>query len=420
MEGKRLPKVILVGGLDFNVPKELYTHFEVVKHLTENRRFQKLPDADFIFVLSNWANHATVDTVKKQSKVPVVWLRKGWAAMKEELVRRSILPPDGVPQEAPPEATPSPSSEGEGQPESGLSEDELWKIYGSQIIQAIRSALKAHELVKEEDFLEILSLAGPSKKDCKLFLESGRLQMKGLVECVRPGIWRSMIGDDGHADYGVRGPFVDKRERRPPGISKRAADRARLIGGLSEGPYLSYADIARKMQKYEEFWHAGAPISFEGCRRLIKQAIDLGIVNDEKKDIRIKFDPEIVLTPIPEPEPEIPEPPPPAITPTREPLKKEEWSPKPPEFTQEEAKNAWLDVLNEIKSRRRHIATILEGVKVEWLQESQILCCIIPAIYGMYQRQIEATDNWGMIQAVVRARFGATVTIRFLLDNGLR
>lgn len=417
MAGNGLPKVLLVGGLDFNIPKELYTHFNIVKHLSQkNRRIHQVPNADYIFVISDWANHSMVETVKKQTKAPVIWLRKGWAAMKEELSRRSILPPEGA-EEAPPEATPAPS-EGNTS-ESGYSEDELWKIYGDEIIQAIRNALKAHELVKEDDLLEILALAGPPKEDCKAFLESGRLQMKGLVEHVKDGVWRSMIGKDGHADYGVaRGPFSDPTAKRMPKIVERANERARLIAGLSPGPYTAFTEIGRKMQKYREFHNDGVPIRMDGCRRLIKRAVELGIVNDEQKDIRINFDPEVSLTPVEEPEPELPLlPPAPPVEP--EPIK-EVPKRRKGEFTQDEAKEAWLDVVKEIKSKKRHIATVLEGFKVEWLQESQILCCLIPPIYMMYQRQVESTDNWGMILAVVRARFGPSVMVRFLPDNGIR
>lgn len=65
--------------MDYNIPDELRNRFDIVKHVVYGtKRLQDQPkDIDYIFVLSEWASHNIVETIKKQAKVPVVWLRKG-------------------------------------------------------------------------------------------------------------------------------------------------------------------------------------------------------------------------------------------------------------------------------------------------------------------------------------------------------
>lgn len=90
------PKVVLVGGLDWNVPDELRECVEIVKHVEQTNSFRvgTMPAADYIFVISDFASHNLVESVSKQLSIPIVWLKKGWSHMKLELERRSILPPD--------------------------------------------------------------------------------------------------------------------------------------------------------------------------------------------------------------------------------------------------------------------------------------------------------------------------------------
>lgn len=87
-------KVLLIGGMHFNVPKELHEHFEIMKHVEQGTdKIQQLPKADYIFVISNWVSHGIVKAAKKVLGVPVIWLRKGWNAMSVELLRQGLLDP---------------------------------------------------------------------------------------------------------------------------------------------------------------------------------------------------------------------------------------------------------------------------------------------------------------------------------------
>jgi hypothetical protein len=89
------PTVLWVGGKPFNVPPEFTEHFDIVKHIEqdEKRMSGRLPEVDFVIILTNWVSHNQQNHIKKYIRpgTPIVWVQKGWNAMKVELERRGIL-----------------------------------------------------------------------------------------------------------------------------------------------------------------------------------------------------------------------------------------------------------------------------------------------------------------------------------------
>ena len=104
--GSRKFTVLMVGGKPFNVPPEFYQHFDLVKHIEQDssKPSGSLPNVDYIVVLTNWVDHSTIEQVKRKLPgTPVVYVQKGWNAMRAEFERRGIIKPSGEPTEARPQ-----------------------------------------------------------------------------------------------------------------------------------------------------------------------------------------------------------------------------------------------------------------------------------------------------------------------------
>ena len=127
-------RILVVGGKPFNLPRQLADHFYIVKQIEQDqKRFQIPQNIEFVLVLTNWVNHTAIQTVQRQTNVPIIWVRKGWNAMKAELQRRGLVPPD-------PEEVPEPLEETEpvevepetpatsGDDTSSMSEEELERL----------------------------------------------------------------------------------------------------------------------------------------------------------------------------------------------------------------------------------------------------------------------------------------------------
>lgn len=425
------PRVIVVGGLAFNIPKELTESVEIVKHVEQSSSYRvgTLPNADFILVISEFASHNLIDVVRNQVNVPVIRLPKGWAGMKTELQKRCILPPDSSPVTRAPEAAAT-----EVPTTTGLSEDELWRLYRNKLIEAAKGALKPRELISEADLLEALGdLVGIPKEDVRLLLP--RLHMGGIVVPVQDGVWSLMIGEDSYEfDTSPPPPPKTRRVREPQAggqsLKEQAFDRARKISGLLMGPYPTIAALCREMQKYKEFQHEdGTPLSMEGCRKLVQKGVELKIVDDSHTKLYVDHKPEIVLTRAVTPSPQEQEPVPVPAPVLSEAGKSEaiadEYKDRMAkkslaEMTKEEAEANWSLVVNEIKQQKRHLGTILENGRIQWLPESAILIFLVPQEFSVYLHQLESTENWGLIASYARTRFGSGVVIRFVLDNGAK
>lgn len=427
-------RVIIVGGMGFNIPEELTQAFEIAKHVEQSTSFRvgTLPSADYIFVIADYASHNLVTAVKQQVKVPVIWLSKGWAAMKAELQRRSILPPDSSPATRAPEAAPQ-----EPPTTTGLSEDDLWDLYKTKLIEAAKGALKPRELTSEADLVNILGdLVGLPPEDCRLLLHN-RLHPAGILVPVKDGIWSLMVGEDSYEFETAPLPTSrTKRVPRPPAERRTGAsphelalDRARKISGLRMGPYPNMTALCREMQKYREFQHEdGTPLSIQGCKNLIKKAVEMNVVDDTHSNIFVDYKAEVLLTPVAPPKDQ--EEPKPVVQPPlssegvaeqiKEDLKQQIGKEKAKKITKEDAERSWAYVVNEVKQRKRHLGTILENGRIEWLADSGMLVFLVPTEFSVYMGQLESTENWGLISSLTRSRFGQAVVLRFVLDNASR
>lgn len=430
------PRVIVVGGMSFNIPRELAESVEIVKHVeqTASYRVGTLPAADYILVIADFTSHTLVDVVKNQMNSKVIYLQKGWASMKSELQRRSILPPDPSPTREP-EAAPQ-----EAPTTTGLSEDELWKIYRTKLIEAAKGALKPRELISENDLIETLGdLVGIPKEDCRRLLPN--LQLGGTVVPVKDGIWSLMVGQDGY-EFDPNPIQAPRSRRRPPDLedgrtghmhavnasrTEQSNERARKIAGLHGGPYLTVIALIREMQKYKEFQREdGGVFSTDVYRRIVKRAAELHVVDDTHEKIFVDHNPDVTLTrtvpPDPEPQP-IVQPPVSAVVTHQNNIDAyvaEKQKEKLGGMPKAEAEKHWAHVVNEVKRQKRHLGTILENGRIEWLADTAILIFFVPTEFSVYLSQLEATENWGLIMSEARLRFGPALVVRFVLDNSLR
>jgi hypothetical protein len=423
-------KIILVGGMDYNIPDELKARFEIVKHITQGSKYNTLPQAEYVFVITQWANHNIVEQVKRESKLPVVWLRQGWASMKEDLQKRSLLPPDARPEVAPP--APAPQSA----PAStlGLSEAEIWKKFGEKMVEACRNVLKLGEKVSQADLLEVLSMAGPPTEDCELFLP--KLQMLGIIAPTKNGLWRLASSEEEayeeegeevppppvkprHAAPAVARSESEERLRRIPGTPALVA---KLIASLPRGPYPTKKAIYREMRKYKEF----AGLTDNQVRSALERAIEQKIVDDTHESLFIEHQNEHQLTMIEKPmeqlEPEVPKvlPPPTALQAMMAPPPPPPVVVAPQGLNKREVEEKWCFVLARVKDVRQRLSDILTHCRIEWMDTNKVLVVFLPSAIANCQRFLEATENWGTISRIVQEHFTRDTVIRFMLDNGLR
>jgi hypothetical protein len=412
-------KVLIVGGLPFNIPAELREIFDIVKHVEEGTaRLADLPAVDYVFVMSDFASHKMLQVVKDRATAPIIYLRKGWASMKEELALRCILPPDQKVAEAAVKAAQNP----ETGTLSGLSEDELWKTYKPKFIEAVKTMLKPRDLVSEADLLEVLALVGVPAEDCRLVLP--RLQIGGVIDSPKDGFWRSLMGQGGF-DFGDGSPEpVPSRKssgHRPRTtfnqLKKGEADeRARRLKGLPMGPYPSKRAIAREMLKYEEWNPDGTPVSDNTLSRLIERAINLRVIDDTHTNLLIDHDPAMGLrkivkngapeeVPIPLPMPEK----------TAYDLYLE--GRVAAQENLETLKSRWPEVIQKVKKEKKMIGTILESCRIQWIEAERMAVCLVPAEFAMYRLTLEATENWGFVSKVAREILGQDFVVRFLMEN---
>lgn len=414
-------KVLIVGGLPFNIPNELRDLFQVVKHVEEGTsRLADLPAVDYVFVMSDFASHKMLQVVKDRANVPIVYLRKGWASMKEELIERCLLPQGHLAAGAKAQIAKDP----ETGTLSGLSEDELWKTYKPKFIEAVKGALKPRELVSEADLLEALALVGVPAEDCRLVLP--RLQMGGVVDSPKEGFWRSLISQAGF-DFGdgslEPAAAPQKRTRSSSSFNmdrKEEADaRARRLRGLPMGPYPSKRAILREMLKYEEWNPGGVPARENALKRAIERAIILRVIDDTHENLLVDHDPlmglkklvkngaqEEVPVPLPIPEKDIWE------------LELE----RRRAATQADIatlKGRWPEVVQAVKREKKMVGTILESCRIQWIDEERIAVCLVPAEFTMYRLTLEATENWGFVTKVARELLGQDFVVRFLMENRL-
>lgn len=427
-------KIILVGGMDYNVPAELKERFEIVKHITQGSKYNMLPQADYVFVITQWANHNIVGQVKRECKIPVVWLQQGWASMKSELQKRSLLPPDPAPEAAP--QTPAPVQAKEPVSTLGLSEAEIWKKYGEKMIEACRTMLKIGDKVTEKEMLDVLSMAGPPPDDCQLFLP--KLQMFGIIAPTKGGLWRLASSEEeayeeepeeaAPAEKPVRKAkaFVaedlrtasEDRLRRIPGTPALVT---KLIAALPKGPYPTKKAIQREMRKYKEF----AGLTDNQVRLAVDRAIEQKIVDDSHESLFIAHEDGMPLTIIErkatQDEPEVPKVlPPQSAFPMLAPPPPPQVVVAPSGMSREEVERKWCYVVGRVKDVRQRLSDILQHCRIEWMETNKVLVIFLPAALSNCHRFLESTENWGTVSRVVQEHFTRDTVLRFMLDNGLR
>lgn len=90
-------RVLVVGGKPYDLSEEFLERFEVVKHVEQDQSVSASLShirVDYVLVLTNWVEHASINAVKNRVSAPIVFLNKGWVHQKRELERRGILTPD--------------------------------------------------------------------------------------------------------------------------------------------------------------------------------------------------------------------------------------------------------------------------------------------------------------------------------------
>jgi hypothetical protein len=428
-------KVILVGGMDYNIPDELKERFEIVKHIAQGSKYNMLPQAQYIFVITQWANHNIVDQVKRECKIPVIWLRQGWASMKADLQKRSLLPPDASPEVAPQ----VPASQSDAAPAStlGLSEAEIWKKFGEKMVEACRNVLKLGEKVSQADLLEVLSMAGPPAEDCELFLP--KLQMLGIIAPTKNGLWRLASSEEQpyeeESDEVVPVSTPKPRRVAPPADQRSESEErlrripgnpalvTKLIASLPRGPYPTKKAIQREMRKYKEF----AGLTDNQIRLAVDRAIEQKIVDDTHESLFIEHQNDHQLTAIEKPVVEESEPEVPKVLPTLNVFQAMMAPPPPPPvvlapqgMSKRDVEEKWCFVLARVKDVRQRLADILTHCRIEWMETNKVLVIFLPAAISNCQRFLESTENWGTISRIVQEHFTRDTVIRFMLDNGLR
>jgi hypothetical protein len=420
-------KIILVGGMDYNVPNDLKQFFDIVKHITHGSKYNTLPQAEYIFVMTNYANHNIVEQVKGETKMPIIWLPQGWAAMKDTLQKRSLLPPDAPEVSAAPVAPAAHAA-----PSTlGLSEAEIWKKFGDKMMEACRTILEIGQKVTEKELLEVLAMAGPPPEDCKLFLP--KLQMMGIVVPTKNDLWRLASSDneayEAEAPEGSEPEPVKKRKRVEVDLQRTdAEDRlrmipgnpslaARLLAGLRPGPYHTKRSIYVEMRKYKEF----AGLSDNQVRSALERAIEQKIVDDTHKELMINHQYDLKLTliekQVAEEEPIVPK-----VLPVSEDaaLRALMQSPAPSTMSQEDAQKKWCFVVERVQQVRQRVGDILRHCRIEWMGTNKVLVIFIPPVLSNCQKFLESMENWGSIHRTVQEHYTKDTVIRFMLDNGLR
>jgi hypothetical protein len=411
-------KILLVGGMEYNVPKEIGEFFEVVRHITQGAKVQTLPKADYVFVVTEWASHNLVETVKAQVDVPIIPLaRGGWQAIKQDLLRRSILEPEQPVQKAAIEERESSESLF-----SAMTEADVWKKYGSAIIEAAQVTLKPKEIVCEDDVLEVLSLSGVPKEDCRVYLP--KLQMKGILDPVSDGKWRLMAAPGTDFDNEKADPENVASEKSKKNVVTRdhrrqvkSPELIGLIAGLNKGPYSSKRAVFEEMRKYVQF----DALSDWQAMKYIDRAIEQKIVDDTHQNIFVNQNCDIHLTSkkVMTVEPEMPESPEKIVRGAKAEASPALSTREDKRIEKSDAEKAWCYVVEGVKREKDRLGSVLEHCRIEWMGDNKVLVIFIPAVLAQWQKFLESTDNWGLVSRMVQDRLSRNTAIRFMVDNGL-
>lgn len=92
------PRVIILGGMKFNVPRKVHDLFEVVKHYEQGRGLgMNSPAADLILHLYEYSNSADLQILTRRlPDATVVRTRASWSHMATRLLDMGLMPPEPV------------------------------------------------------------------------------------------------------------------------------------------------------------------------------------------------------------------------------------------------------------------------------------------------------------------------------------
>lgn len=200
------PRLLIIGGKPFNVPPQISEHFEIAKHIEQDQMKFSLPSADYVMVICNWVNHSAISSVRNSMpRTPVIWVRKGWPAMRAELLRRGLIPeaeietPEMVEEPEEPESS-TPMSEEELESATRPREtpvqsevDRMFQEFMRLTEESTRFALERAKLLEDQRNLEVkieavekqLEVLKPFAENFKVLAASARNVREALEQLQR-------------------------------------------------------------------------------------------------------------------------------------------------------------------------------------------------------------------------------------------
>lgn len=186
MEEQKKAKVILVGGKDFNIPRQLYDAVDILRHYSHDMRGPaRVPprDLEYVFGVQPWCSVPNVRKIGEALGVKVVFLQEGWSRIKCQLEELGLLK-KGEPPPPPPDIEPevvAPPPAKEVIPSIGLSQDELLTRYKDKAVDGLKNALKPSDRMSRDELIETMAwVTGLPPVDCESILPE--LVMRGVVQ----------------------------------------------------------------------------------------------------------------------------------------------------------------------------------------------------------------------------------------------
>lgn len=90
----RKPRAVIIGGKKFNISKQVYEHFDIVRHFEQGElgRIVWIRGVDLVLVVRDFVGHKNLNKLMKLFEgTPIVAARSGWSHLYTELVRRGLL-----------------------------------------------------------------------------------------------------------------------------------------------------------------------------------------------------------------------------------------------------------------------------------------------------------------------------------------
>lgn len=85
------PTAVVVGGMDYNVPKGLREMFEILKHYKVDEMPGSIPACQFVLVMKDFVTHKAVWRIQSMTTARILNLPRGWASMSKALERIGLV-----------------------------------------------------------------------------------------------------------------------------------------------------------------------------------------------------------------------------------------------------------------------------------------------------------------------------------------